>query len=281
MRMNYIYNNDALKALKELESESVDSVVTSPPYWSLRDYGMKGQLGLEPTFEEYINSLCIIFDEVKRVLKKTGTCWVNLGDTYAGSGNGQNDYRTDKSRSIQGKGKYSDKRYQGLGSAKLGAKGIYHETTRVRHPTNGLPKKSLCMIPFRFAIEMVERGWILRNTIIWHKPNCMPQSMKDRFTVDFEYVFFFVKNKEYFFNQLFDTASSKENSYRNKLRQDKNYDVKYEGYKNNFPIPKANGLRNKRTTWSIPTQPFKDSHFATFPEKLVETPILAGSPMGG
>jgi len=152
--------SDPLRIFRELPDESVDCIVTSPPYWGLRNYNniskswkdWKGQLGLEPTFNMYINHLCDIFDEIKRVLKSSGTCWVNIGDRYS----------TSKS---------------------------------------GIISKCLIGIPFRFTIEMINRGWILRNTIIWHKPNAMPSSVKDRFSVDFEYIFFFVKNQEYFFDQ--------------------------------------------------------------------------------
>jgi len=124
----------------------------------------KGQLGLEPTFDLYIKHLCDIFDEVKRVLKKDGTCWINLGDTYARGGNQEE--------------RFDKKSY--------GGKATQHDTTILgRGITKELPSKCLVMIPQRFAIEMVNRGWILRNVIIWHKPNCMPSSVKDRFTVDF------------------------------------------------------------------------------------------------
>ena len=146
--------------------------ISSPPSWALRDYGVDGQLGLEKTFEEYIDKLCTIYDEVKRVFRDDGTCWVNLGDTYSGSGGDHKAHHK------------NDASFQtGL--------------LRGSRPTRTiLPDKSLCLIPQRFAIEMVNRGWILRNVIIWHKPNPMPSSAKDRFTVDFEYVFFFVKSNK-------------------------------------------------------------------------------------
>lgn len=177
--INKIIQGDALAVLKTLPSESVNCVVTSPPYWALRDYGVEGQLGLENTSEEYIYKLCDIFDEVKRVLRKDGTCWVNIGDTYWGGGNNRGSSPDN----------LSDKQY-----SNRGARGqVQNEWD------NSYQAKSLCLIPFRFAIEMVNRGWILRNTIIWHKPNCMPSSVKDRFTVDFEYVFFFTKSNKTLF----------------------------------------------------------------------------------
>lgn len=217
---------DALQMLKSLQDECIDMVMTSPPYWALRDYDVAGQLGLESTFQEYINKLCDIFDEVKRVLKKQGTCWVNIGDT--------------------------------------------------------LLNKSLCQIPSRFAIEMTNRGWILRNEIIWHKPNAMPSSANDRFTIDFEKVFFFVKSKKYYFNQSLEESKNRTDlEYRNTLRKGKNYNHK-EPYKNNFPKKfREDGMRNSRSVWTIPTKSFKGAHFAVFPEELCIKPIQSGCPENG
>ena len=183
MEYNKIIQGDTLKVLKTLPDEIINCCVTSPPYWNLRDYNVEGQLGLEPTFQEYITKLCDIFDEVKRVLRKDGTCWVNLGDSYNGSktGNTNGTYknRIDKSKS-------------------------WANSDSFKKAEQDIPAKSLCLIPQRFAIEMVNRGWILRNTIIWHKPNCMPSSAKDRFTLDFEYLYFFSKSKKYYFEQQFE-----------------------------------------------------------------------------
>ena len=184
-----VYNMDVMKALKQLPDESVDMQITSPPYWGLRSYGKEvevdwgdgyiGELGLEPTFDLYIKHLCDIFDEVKRVLKKDGTCWVNLGDTYARGGNQEE--------------RFDKKSY--------GGKATQHDTTILgRGITKELPPKCLCAIPERFMIEMINRGWILRNKIIWHKPNHMPTSVKDRFATSWEYLFFFSKSKKYFFD---------------------------------------------------------------------------------
>ena len=254
----------------------------------------RGELGLEPTFELYLKHLWQIFDEIKRVLKKTGTCWVDMGDTYSGNKIG----KTDKKCSEHVKGSQD----------KLIKKAIIQE-------------KTLCLIPFRFSIEMVNRGWILRNTIIWYKRNCMPSSVKDRFTVDYELVFFLVKNKKYWFEQQFiPYAPSSDVRYRQKLRQGKQYNLK-EPYKQNMPyhsikrrgnnsdglclggpkmppiggVKKAGGNnltysgnqpewskgRNMRCVWDIPTQPFKGAHFAVYPEELCIKPILAGCPPGG
>lgn len=223
--MNEIIQGDARTVLSTMGPESVDCVVTSPPYWSLRDYDVDGQIGSEPTIQEYINSLCDVFGEIKRVLKKEGTCWVNIGDTYR--------------------------------------------------------NKQLCQIPSRFAIEMCDRGWILRNKIIWYKRNSMPSSVKDRFTVDYEEFFFFVKSKKYYFETQYEPVVNHSDAwYRHKLRQNKNYQLK-KPYQHNFPIPKYPDKKNKRCVWDIPTNGFKDAHFAVFPEALVETPIKAGCPENG
>ena len=260
-----IINKDCLEALKEMESESVDMVMTSPPYWALRDYGVEGQLGLEPTFQEYINRLCDIFDEVKRVLKKEGTCWVNMGDTYNSGGN----YRSQKDG--QQEGLISHEHYKNTGFVKTDKK------------AQGVQDKCLLQIPSRFAIEMCNRGWILRNEIIWHKPNCMPSSVKDRFTVDFEKLFFFTKSKKYYFETQYE-----ENQLSGKwIEPNKKYLNKTSGngetslQKNYNRLGSVEQGRNKRCVWRINTKPFKEAHFATYPETLCETPIKAGCPEGG
>lgn len=274
MKVNTIYQGDTLEVLKTFPTESIDCFITSPPYWALRDYGVPGQLGLEPTFTEYITKLCDIFDEAKRVLKKSGTCWVNLGDTYWGGGRGGDpkDNNVNKKHSSDKQGKSSD---------------------FVPNPKwdNTYQSKCLCQIPFRFSIEMCNRRWILRNTLIWHKPNCMPSSVKDRFTVDFEYVFFFVKNKKYWFEkQIEDQTRIKTRPDWLKKRKVKPTNAKTEGMKGTGADLMRRWLenpekftqgRNKRCVWKITTKPFKGAHFAVFPEALVETPIKAGCPKGG
>lgn len=261
MGLNRIYNTDALEGLKGLKDNSIDCVVTSPPYWALRDYGVTGQLGLEPTFQEYITKLCDIFDEVKRVLKKQGTCWVNLGDTYGTTSGGMEQLKKQKKDTPQyGAIPYAD-----------GYEGVDQSGKR-----NMKMEKCLLQIPSRFAIEMTNRGWILRNRIIWHKANVMPSSANDRFTVDFEEIFFFVKNKKYWFEQQFDKTITKDNSNRDRDNTKLNNTpgrTRMSGLKtNNYEF------KNKRTTWFINPKPFSEAHFAVFPEKLIETPIKAGCP---
>jgi DNA modification methylase len=225
----------------------------------------KGSLGLEPTFELYIKHLCDIFDEAKRVLRNDGTCWVNLGDSYASSGGASRHFG------------YQDPKYTN------GRCGNFIEPSAF--PQSVLPK-SLCLIPFRFAIEMVNRGWIIRNVIIWHKPNCMPSSAKDRFTVDFEYLFFFVKNKKYWFEQVFEPhspAGIERAKYPvNKFGGQKNHlGALGKGAKGGSEVVKVEldpQGRNKRTVWTIPTKPYPEAHFAVYPAELIRTCIKAGCP---
>jgi DNA modification methylase len=248
--------------LKTLPDESVNCCITSPPYWALRDYGIEGQLGLEPTFHEYLDRLIAIFDEVKRVLRKDGTCWVVLGDTYSKS-TVQNNNGTSNTGLNNGNG------------VKPASKIRLHTRKKIKVSVN-ISEKSLLQIPSRFAILMVDHGWILRNEIIWYKPNCMPASVKDRFTVDFEKVFFFVKNKKYWFEQQLEpltypdflkrTATNKQGN--GQLAKSVRFGSKEIG-------------RNKRCVWQIPTKPFKEAHFAVFPPTLVEPMIQAGCPENG
>lgn len=312
---NKILQGDCLEVLKTIPAESVNMCMTSPPYWALRDYGTanwvggdkncdhiipsdytagnkqktnKGsartyknvckkcgakredkQIGLEPTFEEHISKMCDVFGEVKRVLRKDGTCWVNYGDTYNAGRTG------------------------GWAGGKKGISKPENAPDQSGVNAKGIPAKSLTMIPFRFAIEMVNRGWILRNVIIWHKPNPMPSSAKDRFTVDFEYLFFFSKSKRYYFEQQFEPhleSSKKRYPLGKKHRQPhKLYgDARKVGHShktgglNTYFDEKGIELnpegRNTRTVWKIPTYPFPEAHFAVYPEKLCRIPIRAGCP---
>jgi site-specific DNA-methyltransferase (adenine-specific) len=267
-----ILQGDSLEVLRGIDSESIDMCITSPPYWGLRDYGVPGQLGLESTFQEYISKLVVIFDEVKRVLKGTGTCWVNLGDTYSGNKSG-----------------YTDTNKNG----KVPSDSLIRKKSQ-----KGIIDKTLVGIPERFAIAMTDNGWIRRNTIIWHKPSCMPVSVTDRFTVDFEYLYFFSKNKDYWFEQQFEPLNI-ESLKRGRRGNNENKYSKAEGFSggvhaNTMSAPRdfrgyeglkeehanRNG-RNKRCVWSINPQSYSGAHFAAYPEKLVATPIKAGCPKGG
>lgn len=259
MKENTIIQGDSLEVLKTLESKSVDCCITSPPYWGLRDYGMGGQLGLEPNFRDYIKKLCDLFDEVKRVLKKGGTIWVNIGDTYcAGDVEGFID-ATDNERFWAN----SVGRKKGGGSDEIS-------------------RKSLMQIPSRFAIEMSYRGWILRNEIIWHKPNAQPTSVEDRFNVDFEKVFFFTKSPVYTFEQQLEKSIWADKDAR-AINGPSSGGKATSG---NYAINKGgafrdDGMRNKRCVWTINTKPNPAAHFATYPEELVVPMIKAGCPVGG
>lgn len=273
---NKILQGNCLEKLKELPDKSIHICITSPPYWNLRDYGVEGQLGLERTYDKYITKLCDIFDEVKRVLRDDGTCWVNLGDTYFAKP------KSSESGGLQNKNygnKYSSHGYKAKGE-------------QYKKNSKNYQDKCLCMIPERFAIEMINRGWTLRNTIIWHKRNCMPTSVKDRFTVDFEYIFFFSKNKNYYFEQQFvplSQATIDDIHKRNNMscltgeKGSKHYDSDsvYSNQKTSRRRDEYVDLekgRNMRAVWTINTKPYPESHFAVFPEELVETPLKAGCP---
>lgn len=300
LKLNTIHNLHALEGLAKLPDESVDMVLTSPPYWNLRNYGKhtdviwggkqeckhtfgnqvafkrgqgnskkanvgnnkkglssfsyisrfcqkcgawKGQLGLEPTVELFIDHLVELFDNVHRVLKKSGTCWVNLGDTYYGP------------------------------STKENTK--FPSSPRKNKPIS----KCLSLIPFRFAQAMTSHGWILRNVIIWHKPNCMPSPAKDRFTVDFEYLFFFTKSKNYSFAQQLEPIkedSLRRCKYPSRVHPDSPYRRQLDGVdRTRYCNPKG---RNKRCVWNVPLTHSRLPHFAAYPMGLCETPIKAGCP---
>lgn len=263
---------DAQKSAKYSEQESIpdlqlsDATCTKCGAW-------RGELGLEPRIDMFIDHLMQIFDEVKRVLKPGGTLWVNLGDTYSGSG-GNNTNCSYSRKGTGGTGEMRDGVY-----ARLKKRAGFQAR---KLDTSGIPGKSLCMVPERFAIAMIEHGWILRNKIIWHKPNVMPQSIKDRFTVDWEYLFFFTKSKEYYFNTQYEPFRS-DPPYKttSKFGGDK-----AQGYGNNTYSGKewdsgdVNG-RIKRAVWSIPTEPYGDEHYAAYPVELCKTPIEAGCPADG
>lgn len=259
-----IATGDALTVLKQVPSGSINGCVTSPPYWLLRDYGVAGQLGLEPTPQEYIGHLLQVFDEIRRVLRSDGSCWVVLGDTYFGSGKGAG------SRSPQKESFQFQRRPAEL---------------------SRLPK-SLALIPSRFAVAMTDSGWILRNRIIWHKPNVIPSSAKDRFSVDFEEMFFFTKSGRYYFEQQFvpfsrATVTRLRQFARNGERFDPLRHKDSNGQGSMAVLDrlaakaKARKGANMRAVWTIPVARCKEAHYAVYPERLIERPIMAGCPAGG
>ena len=257
--LNKIILSDCLEGIKRMPDSSVDCCISSPPYWGLRDYGVDGQVGNETDFKEFVSKLIELYSEIQRVLKPTGTCFVNLGDTYNGTKQGNTE--TNK-------------------NPKLVTDSFKKEKVKT------IQDKSLLMIPERFAIGMIDAGWILRNQIIWHKPNQMPSSATDRFTVDFEKIFFFVKQSTgYYFEQQLEP-------YTKPLDRWGGDDLEANGnstwdngtgqttYRNRNMRPNPDG-KNMRTVWSINTEPFPEAHFATYPEKLVKRMIEAGCPENG
>jgi site-specific DNA-methyltransferase (adenine-specific) len=253
--VNKIFNENCLTGLKNLPDNSIDCCVTSPPYWGLRNYGISDQFGNEKHFKEFITNLLMVFVEVKRVLKDNGTCFINLGDTYNGYKLGNDD----------------------LKNINANSKDFKKEKTE-------LPNKCLCMIPERFSIEMINNGWCLRNQIIWHKPNQMPSSATDRFTVDFEKIFFYVKNpSNYYFEQQLEKSIWADFDKRSLIKGGKKSKGKTaEGiYATKTVSFTEGGMRNVRTLWSVCTEPNEESHFAMYPQKLVERMIKSGCPENG
>ena len=270
---------DVRERLKELPDQSVNCCVTSPPYWGLRDYGNDGQIGLEQDPDDFIAELVTVFREVRRVLRDDGTLWLNIGDSYSGSGKGT--------------------------AGNLGKK---HNERHLENKTgglvpNGTKPKDLVGIPWMLAFALRADGWYLRQDIIWHKPNPMPESVRDRCTKAHEYIFLLSKSPKYYFDSEamkepakypFDNrgaradsrAGTSMNSVGGKTgirfggnKYGDSDDPKHSTKSGNEYI--ATGTRNKRSVWSVTTQPFKGAHFATFPPALIEPCILAGSPRGG
>lgn len=249
--------------MRALPDRSVQTCVTSPPYFGLRDYGVEGQLGLEPTPTEFVTAMVEVFREVRRVLRDDGTLWLNLGDSYAGSGAGQ---------------KGSD---QGRQHGAVGSREAWKSDAHKRHnPPNGLKQKDLIGIPWRVAFALQEDGWYLRQDIIWHKPNPMPESVRDRCTKAHEYIFLLSKQPKYHFDVdairevgvvPAGTKGAKGSAERAGQAGVNSRPPEYKIY---------DGMRNKRSVWAVTTKPYKGAHFATFPPDLIEPCILAGSRPG-
>lgn len=312
METNIIHTGDALAVLKTLPDESVHCVVTSPPYWGLRDYGVCGQIGLEDSPFEFIQKITEVFREVRRVLWPEGTCWINLGDTYATGAGKQGD---------RGRGEDNWQSYANECCP-------YQEPNRM--PIEGLKPKDLIGIPWRVAFALQEDGWFLRQDIIWSKPNPMPESVRDRCTKSHEYLFLLSKSRRYYFDDQairepmicgftptgvgfghgyddvqkprykvpsgwdqeggshgrFNRNNPKGNrktfrgggAYTNGQSYENGAEVENDSVGN---APNESGTRNKRSVWEVATYPYKAAHFATFPPRLVEPCILAGCPEGG
>ncbi len=303
-----ILNGDAREMLSMLPDSSVQCVVTSPPYYGLRDYNVPGQIGLESTVDDYVSALVETFREVRRVLADDGTLWLNLGDSYAGGGCGARDPELWPKQS----------------------RNDHMATHAKRRPSEHIKPKDLIGIPWRMAFALQADGWYLRQDIIWSKPNPMPESVKDRCTKSHEYLFLLTKSPRYFYEAAaiaeetawelnkskmpdgWDTGPGGHGSFHrdgrekgaswkgshfdkgktaehqlNRMQQGPRFggskygdDGSEDSRTKSGNEYQGNGKRNKRSVWTIATQPYKEAHFATFPEKLVEPCILAGSRPG-
>lgn len=286
IEVNKIINSDCVTGLLHIPDDSIDCCVTSPPYFGLRDYGHHGQIGLEGTPELYVKKLVGVFNDVKRVLKKEGTLWLNLGDSYAGGGFGAANYPATNDNWKQSTSK---------GTLTKGLKGFKGD---------GYKQKDLIGIPWMVAFALRSAGWYLRQDIIWHKPNPMPESVTDRCTKAHEYIFLLSKSVKYYYDA--DSIKSYSKDPQDDLRrfEEQTWDHK------NTPDKLKNGIRprkissfgnrngqldrlhsgndyfglekaNKRSVWSVTNQPFPEAHFATFPEDLIVDCIKAGCPEDG
>jgi DNA modification methylase len=257
-----ILNGDCIEMMKTLPDRSVNCCVTSPPYFGLRDYGHEGQIGLEETPEAFIQKMVEVFSEVKRVLRDDGTLWLNLGDSYAGSGKGRN-----ADGSHQEGGKQGTNKGTVLGSL-------------VKTYAQDCKPKDLIGIPWMVAFALRADGWYLRQDIIWHKPNPMPESVQDRCTKAHEYIFLLSKSSKYYY----DIESIKEpvkQDWGTRNRSNGKYHNEGSGLQPHSGLEKSYEFANKRSVWSVNTRSYKGAHFATYPPELIRPCILAGCPKGG
>lgn len=267
--MSYLLlQGDALARLRELSSESVQCVVTSPPYWGLRDYGVEGQIGLEPTPEEYVLKLVEVFHEVRRVLRRDGTCWLNLGDTYAG-------YWGDANARKQGRRSSADTNGWTNGFH-MNARPSFHQAFDALR----LKPKDLVGVPWMQACALRSDGWWLRSDIIWHKPNPLPESVTDRPTKSHEYLFLLTRSGSYYYDAEAISEIAVGNAPGNLTHKDKTAYENGDAHmrtKTGLTEMTAVSRRNRRSVWTIAVEACSDAHFATFPTKLVEPCILAGT----
>ncbi len=264
--MTEVIKGDCIESLKKLDDQSINTCITSPPYWGLRNYNdEEKQLGMEDTPEEFVENLVKVFREVKRVLRNDGTVWLNLGDSY-----GQQ----------KGKGFNANAKEGYIVSRR---KELQKKQGNINVKTN-LPPKNLIGIPWRVALSLQQDGWYLRQDIIWHKPNPMPESIKDRCTKAHEYIFLLSKRPKYYF----DNEAIKEDCVGKDERKwadsyEKAGSIKQGETNANIKRTKryskdGSFKRNKRSVWTVTTKPFKGAHFATFPMDLIEPCVLAACP---
>lgn len=278
--LNRCHFGDCLETMRRMPDGIVQTCVTSPPYFGLRDYGHDGQIGLEDTPTEFVAKLVEVFREVRRVLRDDGTLWLNLGDSYAGSRGGG---APSESSTLAGNG------HQG-GGPKI--KAMTASRRRDDQPiprsdmrVDGLKPKDLMGIPWRVAFALQADGWYLRQDIIWHKPNPMPESIRDRCTKAHEYIFLLSKSERYYFDigAIQEVAAEPRGPGNVKPvralpgeRETENSNLRGSLHKIG-----PRGTRNKRSVWTVATAPYKGAHFATFPPDLIEPCVLAGAPAGG
>jgi len=257
-----LLQGNCLDKIQELDDNSIDCVVSSPPYFGLRDYGVEEQFGLEKTYQEYIANTVKVFETFKPKLKDTATIWWNVGDNYAGSGKGGDKISRNRSKGV-----------------------------KTGFIPDGVKAKDLMMMPNRVAIALQESGWYIRSEIIWHKPNPMPESVRDRPTSCHEKIWLITKNKKYYYDAdaiKEPTTESTKQRYKSGWKGNEERDY-VSGKQNHFSKhigtekSKQDALkgRNKRNVWTVTTKPFKDAHFATFPKDLIEPCIKAGCPENG
>jgi len=314
MKQHRVLIGDCIESMRTLPDKSVQMCVTSPPYYGLRDYGVDGQIGLEETPAEFIARLVEVFREVRRVLRDDGTAWVNMGDSYAGSRCGGN------SQSITGVGRDESVTAARARRTVASRRRDNEAIPRSDYAVPGFKPKDMMGMPWRLAFALQDDGWYLRQDIIWHKPNPMPESVRDRCTKAHEYIFLLSKSPKYFYNQSAILEPCSPNTH-NRLSQDVLAQIGSDrangGAKSNGNMKavarKSNGVgwghgtdgderargrikdndsmnsalavmpteRNKRSVWTVPTHSFKGAHFATFPPELIRPCILAGAPRGG
>jgi site-specific DNA-methyltransferase (cytosine-N4-specific) len=258
MSESAIYTGDCRDIMRQLIAEGVkvQTCVTSPPYWGLRDYGVAGQIGLEPTLQEYVATMTEVFGLVYELLADDGTCWLNLGDSYANDGK------------------------WGGSTGGIHAGALHGNTSIGRQKRNsGLKPKDLCGVPWRVAFALQDAGWYLRQDIIWAKPNPMPESVRDRCTKAHEYLFLLTKNQRYYFDA--DAISEECDPINWRESPTARRETPPEtGPDSGFINGRKYACRNKRSVWTIATEPYSGAHFAVMPSALVEPCILAGSRPG-
>jgi len=308
-----VLEGDCLQVLRSMPDESVHCVVTSPPYWGLRDYGVDGQLGLEPTLAEHIETMVGVFEEVRRVLRSDGTLWLNYGDCYASTPNGRSAADTkalgDDDRTFR------DKPFSTVGPIDRGKRTAKRWGGGNLPATGFLKPKDLCMVPNRIAIALQDAGWWVRSEIIWHKPNPMPESVTDRPATAHEKIWLLSKSARYFYDAEAVREPAAESSlarWDQDIARQEGSDRAHAGGRTNGRLKAVGGPkkdkqrghgrrhagfndcwdamskeeqqengRNCRNVWTIATKPFSEAHFATFPPDLAERCIKAGCPKGG